>query len=127
MGSAMRTCLVIDDSRVIRKVIRRALEELSFQVSEAADGQQGLDACRVSMPDVVIVDWNMPVMTGLEYLRELRRTPGGDQPKVLMCTTENEPARIIEALAAGANEYIMKPFDTPILASKLDQLGLSEP
>jgi two-component system chemotaxis response regulator CheY len=76
------------------------------------------------MPNFVLLDWNMPVMDGLTYLRELRKLPGGDTPSVVFCTTENDLAHIQEALSAGANEYIMKPFDADIIRGKLEQLGL---
>ena len=120
----MRTCLVVDDSSVIRKVARRILEGLKFEISEAEDGEQALAACRVRMPDVVLLDWNMPKMDGYEFLRLLRRLPGGDQPKVVFCTTENDVAHIARALHAGANEYIMKPFDKEIVEAKFQEVGL---
>src|ERR1700730_1132818 len=109
--AAMKTCLVADDSSVIRKVARRILEKLDFQIVEAEDGEQALEACRSAMPDAVLLDWNMPKMDGYEFLRNLRRLPDGDHPKVVFCTTENDVAHIARALHAGANEYIMKPFD----------------
>jgi len=120
----MKTFLVVDDSRVIRNVARRILEALSFKVEEAADGQQALDACKRAMPDAVLLDWNMPVMDGIQFLRALRASPGGDTPIVLFCTTETELAKIQTAIEAGANEYIMKPFDSEIVESKLSQVGL---
>ena len=120
----MRTCLVVDDSSVIRKVARRILEGLDFQITEAEDGQQALESCRETMPDAVLLDWNMPVMDGYEFLGNLRRMPGGDQPKVVFCTTENDVAHIARALHAGANEYIMKPFDKDIVAAKFQEVGL---
>jgi two-component system, chemotaxis family, chemotaxis protein CheY len=90
----MKTCLVVDDSRVIRKVSRHILETLGFDVDEAENGQLALDACDSAMPDVVLLDWNMPVMTGIEFLAHLRQRPGGDQPKVVFCTTENDVAHM---------------------------------
>ncbi len=120
----MKTCLVVDDSRVIRKVARRILEDLGFQIEEAGDGQEALVQCRAAMPDAVLLDWNMPVMNGLEFLRALRQEPGGDQPVVVFCTTENELDRIVEAMNAGANEYIMKPFDGDIIQAKFAEAGL---
>ena len=120
----MKTCLIVDDSRVVRKVARRILEELNFECSEAEDGQVALDACKTGMPEAVLLDWNMPVMNGIEFLRELRQLPNGDVPKVVFCTTENEFSFIQEALSAGANEYIMKPFDKDIVESKFSQIGL---
>jgi two-component system chemotaxis response regulator CheY len=107
---AMKTCLVVDDSRVIRKVARRILEALAW--------------CRSAMPDAILLDWNMPVMTGIEFLRRLREEPEGETPVVVFCTVENDLAHIREALEAGANEYIMKPFDGDIISAKFVEAGL---
>jgi two-component system chemotaxis response regulator CheY len=120
----MKSCLIVDDSRVIRKVARRILENLSFAADEAGDGLEALTRCRKKMPDAVLLDWNMPVMTGIEFLRQLRREPGGERPVVVFCTTENDVDHISEAIRAGANEYIMKPFDGEILQSKFAEAGL---
>ncbi|MBD3837914.1 response regulator [Brevundimonas sp.] len=119
----LTTCLIVDDSRIIRKVARRIVEGLGYEVDEAADGAEALAYCTGAMPDVLLVDWNMPVMDGLSFLRRLRGLPGGDQPKVLFCTIETRPDRIAEALAAGADDYVMKPFDGEILQSKLAEVG----
>jgi two-component system chemotaxis response regulator CheY len=118
------TCLVVDDSRVVRKVARRILEAHGFIVSEAGDGQQALEACRASMPDCVLLDWNMPVMNGLEFLKAVRSEFGPTNPPVVFCTTENDMSRIVEAIESGAQEYIMKPFDEDILLGKFAQVGL---
>ena len=120
----MKTCLIVDDSRIIRKVARRILEELDFEVAEAADGVEALTYCRSEMPDAILLDWVMPVMDGVTFLRQLRGEIGGRSPKVIFCTAETEPVRIREALAAGADEYMMKPFDGDILESKLSETGL---
>ena len=120
----MKNCLVVDDSRVIRKVARRILEELKFGIVEAADGKEALDACRSAMPDAILLDWNMPVMNGIEFLRALRREQGGASPVVVFCTTENDLDHITEAITAGANEYIMKPFDRDIIEAKFTEVGL---
>ena len=120
----MKTCLVVDDSSVIRKVARRILEGLDFEIVEAEDGEQALDVCRRQMPEAILLDWNMPKMDGYEFLRLLRKLPGGDAPKVVFCTTENDVAHIARALHAGANEYIMKPFDKDIVAAKFQEVGL---
>ncbi len=120
----MVNCLVVDDSAVIRKVARRILEGLSFRISEAEDGAVAVNACKASMPDVILLDWNMPVMDGYEFLRQLRQMPGGKAPKVVFCTTENDIAHIARAMHAGADEYIMKPFDIDILTSKFQQVGV---
>ena len=122
----MKTCLVVDDSSVIRKVARRILEGLEFQILEAEDGEQALDVCKRQLPEAILLDWNMPKMDGYEFLRMLRRLPGGDGPKVVFCTTENDVAHIARALHAGANEYIMKPFDKEIVAAKFQEVGLIE-
>ncbi len=88
----MRTCLVVDDSRVVRKLARRILEG-GYEVAEAEDGSRALAACRAAMPDCVLLDWNMPVMNGIEFLRALRAEFGPDEPAVVLCTTENDFAR----------------------------------
>ncbi len=121
----MPTCLIVDDSRVIRNVSRHILEALNFDVSEAENGQEGLDCCRETMPDVVLLDWNMPVMTGIEFVKALRSGPDGDKPKVVFCTTENDVAHIREAIDAGADEYVMKPFDHETLQIKMQLVGFS--
>ena len=122
----MKTCLVVDDSSVVRKIARSILESMDFHITEAEDGEQALESCRETMPDAVLLDWNMPVMDGYEFLGNLRRMPGGDAPKVVFCTTENDVAHIARALHAGANEYIMKPFDKDIVATKFQEVGLIE-
>ena len=122
----MKSCLVVDDSRVIRMVARRILEELDFEISEAENGQQALDRCKEHMPDAVLLDWNMPVMSGIDFLKALRATSGGASPIVVFCTTENDFAHIEAAMTAGANEYIMKPFDSEIVRLKFAQTGLIE-
>ncbi len=122
----MKTCLVVDDSGVVRKIARRILEEMGFNIVEAEDGAKALDACKRALPEAVLLDWNMPVMDGFEFLGHLRRLPGGDTPKVVFCTTENDMDHISRALNAGANEYIMKPFDKDIVAAKFQEVGLIE-
>jgi len=116
--------LVVDDSKVIRKVARHILETLDFTVEEAGDGREALDRCNVSLPDVVLLDWNMPVMSGIEFLREMVSANFAKRPKVVFCTTENGTAHIRAALDAGADEYVMKPFDRDTLASKLQIVGV---
>ena len=119
----MKTCLIVDDSRVIRKVSRHILESLGFTVSEAENGQEGLVKCGEAMPDVILLDWNMPVMNGIEFITELRTRDGGAHPKVVFCTTENDVAHIRTAISAGADEYVMKPFDHETLQIKLQLVG----
>jgi two-component system chemotaxis response regulator CheY len=119
-----RQCLIVDDSRLVRKIARRILEQHGVVVREAEDGALALAACRQEMPDSVLLDWNMPVMTGIEFLHALRREFGPDKPAVLFCTTENDIDFIEAAIAGGAQEYIMKPFDEEILVGKFSQVGL---
>lgn len=123
-SKAMKTCLVVDDSKVIRMVAKKILQELGFEVIEAADGSEALESCKINLPDSVLLDWNMPVMDGIEFLRALRALPGGNSPIVVFCTTENDMDHIQQAIEAGANEYIMKPFDSEIIQAKFAQVGL---
>jgi two-component system chemotaxis response regulator CheY len=118
------TCLVVDDSRVVRKAARRIVERLGFTVREAEDGAQALAACRAELPRAVLLDWNMPVMDGITFLRAARAEFGPDRPVIVLCTTEAAMDRIVEALEAGAQEYIMKPFDEALLQDKFIQAGL---
>jgi two-component system chemotaxis response regulator CheY len=119
----MKNCLIVDDSRVIRKVSRHIVETLGFAVDEAADGQEALAKCDEAMPDVILLDWNMPVMSGIEFLTQLRGRPDGRTPMVDSGTTENDVAHIREAIDAGADEYVMKPFDHDTLQIKLQLVG----
>jgi two-component system chemotaxis response regulator CheY len=122
----MKTCLVVDDSSIVRKIARRILEELQFNVVEAEDGVDALVHCKRSMPEAILLDWNMPVIDGYQFLGHLRRMPGGDTPKVVFCTTETSIDHISRAIDGGANEYIMKPFDKGIVAAKFAEVGLIE-
>ncbi len=122
----MKYCLVVDDSRVVRKVARRIVEDLGFSCEEAENGQMAYDMCETKMPDAILLDWNMPIMSGIEFLEKLRQTDAGREPKVVLCTTENDIAHIQRAITAGANEYIMKPFDSDIVRSKFVQIGLMD-
>lgn len=117
-------CLVVDDSRVVRKVAQRITKDMGFTCSEAKDGQEAYAFCQNDMPDAIILDWNMPIMSGIEFLEKLRALDNGGHAKVFVCTTENDTDYITRALHAGADEYIMKPFDSEIIASKFEQLGL---
>lgn len=120
----MKNCLVVDDSKVIRKVARHILESLDLSVREAVDGQDALTQCEESSPDVVLLDWNMPVMSGMEFLQALSSARIDVRPKVIFCTTENGIGHIKAAVEAGADEYVMKPFDRETLESKLAIVGV---
>ena len=117
-------CLVVDDSSVIRKVARRILEGLTFEVAEAEDGKQAFDACRERMPDAILLDWSMPEMDGFQFLQSLRQLETRKTPKVVFCTTENDVSQIARAIHLGADEYVLKPFDKTILTAKFAQVGL---
>jgi two-component system chemotaxis response regulator CheY len=119
-------CLVVDDSRVIRRVAVDILKSLNFRVAEAEHGLAAVAFCSKQVPDLVLLDWNMPEMDGITCLRALRAMTLTPRPAVVMCTTENGMPKIREALEAGADEYIMKPYDREILLDKLEQLGLME-
>jgi two-component system, chemotaxis family, chemotaxis protein CheY len=120
-----KTCLIVDDSKVIRKVARHILETLDYSVSEASDGREALEFCTVNPPDVILLDWNMPVMSGIEFLRAVGDGQIAKRPKIVFCTTENGTAHIQAAIDAGADEYIMKPFDRETLEAKLGFVGVS--
>lgn len=120
----MKTCLIVDDSVVVRKLARMMVEDMGFDCTEVGDGQKALDFCVQLLPDVILLDWNMPVMNGMEFMAALRDMPGGQDVKIIFCTTENEMGAIKTALAAGADEYIMKPFDNDILESKFREVGV---
>lgn len=119
----MKQCLVVDDSRVIRTVARRIMEGLSYSVAEAEDGMTGLRACRESMPDLILLDWNLPSMKGLDFVKSVRGQQNGTRPVILFCTTESDPDEIAGAMAAGANEYLLKPFDGTQIKAKLAEIG----
>lgn len=121
----MKTCLVVDDSKVIRKVACHMLQTLDFEVEEAGDGSEALGCVNKKVPDLVLLDWNMPVMDGMEFLKAIGELGLPTPPKIIFCTTENDVDHIRRAMDAGADEYIMKPFDRETLQSKLDlvQIG----
>jgi two-component system chemotaxis response regulator CheY len=118
--------LVIDDSKAIRIILRKLLDELGFEVVEAANGREALQRIDASTGpfDLALIDWNMPEMNGLEFVREVRGQGGHENLTMVMVTTETEAGQVVRALAAGANEYIMKPFSRDVLVDKLNMLGL---
>lgn len=118
-----RQCLIVDDSRMIRKVSRRIVEGLGYAVTEAENGEEGLARCKASMPDLVITDWNMPVMTGIEFVSRLRAIAADCQPRVVFCTTNSGAKDIHKGIDAGADEYVIKPFDETALLTKLQAIG----
>ena len=120
----MRT-LVIDDSRAVRAFIRPILLEMNLEVIEAGNGQEGLDRLR-EYPDtaLVLVDWNMPVMDGLQFIQAVRADRANDALRIVMVTTETESEQMNRAMAAGANEYVMKPFTREVLIAKLSLMDV---
>ncbi len=121
-----RICLLVDDSRVVRRIAAAMFRELGYLTVEAQSGIEALEVCRDIRPDLILLDWNMPEMDGITCLANLRLLPMAEQPKVILCTTENTLDKINIAMRAGADEYIMKPFDKEILHDKLVQVGLEE-
>jgi len=119
----MKSCLIVDDSSVVRKVARRILEDLDYIVEEAEDGQEAFDKCRQEMPDAILLDWSMPILSGLDFLKLLRGYVGGDKPHVVYCTVENDIGAIAMALRAGASDYMMKPFDRALLEGKFAKVA----
>ena len=113
----MKSCLIVDDSSVVRKVARRILEDIDFIVDEAEDGQEAFDKCRQEMPDVILLDWQMPIMGGIEFLKLLRAYVGGQTPRVLYCLSESDIGHLALARKAGADDFVMKPFDRDLLES----------
>jgi two-component system chemotaxis response regulator CheY len=120
----MKRGLIVDDSAVIRKVAGRILDLMHFSSASAADGARALDICAASMPDVILLDWKLPHTDTLEFLRALRAMPGGGEPKVIYCATENDSVAIGRALRGGADDVMLKPFDQRAIEEKLAANGL---
>ena len=118
-------CLVVDDSRVLRTVARRLLEEMQFSVVEAEDGMAALRACRERMPDVILFDGDLPSMKGVDFLKSVRGQEDGARPLILFTTTESDAEEIAHIVHAGANEYLMKPFDRVTVRAKLAEIGVT--
>ena len=125
MAVARCLCLVVDDSRVVRKVARRILETQGFAVEEAENGQLALDACRRHLPGAILLDWNMPVMDGYQFVKAVRSKPKFNKLVLMMVTTETELDRLTAALEAGIDEYVMKPFTKEVIEEKLEILGFA--
>lgn len=116
--------LLVDDSDIVRKVMRRIVEPMGFDVKEANNGLVAVDHCKNNMPEVILLDFNMPEMDGMEALKAIRALPNGSDPVIIFCTTVNEMDFIANAISSGANEYVMKPFDAEIIRGKFEQLGV---
>jgi two-component system chemotaxis response regulator CheY len=118
-----KRCLIVDDSGVIRKIARIILEDLRFTVDEAENGQEALERCKAAMPELILLDWHMPVMGALDFLTALRATHRTRRPFVIYCTTEHDVADITRAFQHGADDYIIKPFDREVLENKLNEIN----
>jgi two-component system chemotaxis response regulator CheY len=118
-----RNCLIVDDSRMIRKFARTILEGLGYKVAEAENGEEALGRCKAAMPDLILLDWNMPVMSGVEFVTALGCFEGKVKPKVVFCTSNADTAHIRQGIEAGADEYVIKPFDQETLEAKLQRIG----
>jgi len=121
----MKTCLVVDDSEVVRKVAGRIFEKLKFEVTEAGSGQEAIDSCQKAMPDAILYDAHMPPMASVEFLTTVRGMPNGNKPLIIFCATDNDSGEIARALTAGADEYVLKPFDTESIKVKLSAMDLT--
>ena len=122
-AAATKTCLIVDDSRVIRKVSSKIALSLGYVAIEAENGEEALARCKKAMPDLVLTDWNMPEMDGIEFVTKLRAIPTPKEPVVVFCTSNGEAKDIHDGIAAGADDYIVKPFDEAALKAKLERLG----
>ena len=122
-NAAAKVCLIVDDSRVIRKVSAKIAKSLGYVPLEAQDGEEALARCNKAMPALVLTDWNMPEMDGIEFVRRLRAIPTPKEPIVVFCTSNGEARDIHEGIGAGADDYIVKPFDEAALRAKLEKLG----
>ena len=122
----MKHCLIVDDSRVVRTIARRILENLSYSVDEVEDGITGLRACREKTPDLIFLDWNLPQMKGLEFIKSVRGQQEGARPVILFSATERDPDEMASAFAAGANELVQKPFDGSLMRATLESAGLGQ-
>jgi two-component system chemotaxis response regulator CheY len=122
-AATTKTCLIVDDSRVIRKVSSKIAISLGYVPVEAENGEEALARCKKSMPDLVLTDWNMPEMDGITFVEKLRAIPTPKEPVVVFCTSNGEAKDIHDGIAAGADDYIVKPFDEAALRAKLEKLG----
>ena len=120
-----KLCLIVDDSRVIRKVSGKIAVSMGYHVVEAENGEEALARCKQRMPDLILTDWQMPVMSGLEFVSHLRKIPTPRAPTIVFCTSKGEASDIHEGIAAGADDYVIKPFDEATLKAKLQKIGVS--
>ena len=120
----MSSCLIADDSKVIRLLLSKIISNLGFSVIEAEDGEEVVELTQIKEPDLVIMDWNLPVLDGIDALYKIRELRLSKRPRVIFCASGSDMGRISQAIEGGADDYIMKPFDEDIVATKLTILGL---
>ena len=118
----MKLCLVVDDSPVVRNIAKCLLNDIGYDVREAENGQQALEICHGDMPDMILLDWQMPLMDGQEFLALFGRTFRSTKPYIVYATTDNDPTDISRAIAAGADDYILKPYDPASFSAKFQEL-----
>jgi len=118
----MTEVLIVDDSAVVRKIARRVLEGMALTASEAESGNDGLVICSLAMPDAVLIDSDIPDIDSCEFVKRLRRLPGGDHPKVVICASENDPPSLARTIYAGADDFVLKPLEGDLLRSKFSNV-----
>lgn len=120
----MKTCLIVEDSSVIREIALRILTDLSVEATETESAAEGLEQCRRKKPDVVLLDWDLPSLGALDFLRGVAELPSDQRPAIILCATENDPQQFTLAKAAGAGHYLLKPFDRQSIEAKLAEIGV---
>ena len=120
----MSQCLIADDSKIIRMLLNKIMSNLGFDVTEAEDGEEVVELCQLNEPDLIIMDYHLPVLEGIDAMYKIRSSRISKQPKIIFCSSLNDITIIKDALDGGADDYIIKPFDEEIIISKLAILGL---
>lgn len=124
MAGPMKHCLVLDGSTSARTMARRILEDLDFEVTEAEDGSRALEICAASMPSVIFIDDETPILSGVVFLASLRAAGGSERPVAVFCARDRDARKIERAMQAGADGYLFKPYDQAVVAAKLQEIGL---
>lgn len=124
--SAKKRCLIVDDSEVIREIAARIVADLGFESAQAENAALAIDFCKEKKTDVVLLDWDLPSMGALDFLRGAAELAAGEKPEIILCATENDPQQFTLAKAAGAAHHVLKPFDKALLEAKFCEIGLLE-
>lgn len=122
--SDKKTCLVVDDSNVIREIAVRIIDDLGLEALQAENAAGAIELCKTRKPGAVLLDWDLPNMGALDFLRGAAELDADGKPEIILCATENDPQQFALAKAAGANHHILKPYDKSVVASKLSEIGL---